>query len=116
MQAADIVLVDDNFATIVAAVEEGRRVYDNIQKFIVYLLSCNSAEIFVMLIAVAVGLPTPFTSIMILWVNIIADVPVCIEVYRVYRRAAGGVWAGAQAMRSLRAGFGRARAQGMHVS
>jgi len=70
------VLVDDNFATIVSAVEEGRRVYDNIQKFIVYLLSCNSAEIFIVLLAVAVGLPTPFTSIMILWVNIVADVPV----------------------------------------
>lgn len=71
-----MVLVDDNFATIVSAVEEGRRVYDNIQKFIVYLLSCNSAEIFIVLLAVAVGLPTPFTSIMILWVNIVADVPV----------------------------------------
>lgn len=49
-QAADIVLADDNFVTIVGAVEEGRRVYDNIIKFIVYLLSCNLAEIIVMLL------------------------------------------------------------------
>lgn len=65
-QAADIVLATDNFATIVLAVQEGRRVFDNIQKFIVYLLSCNFAEIWIMLFAVAAGEPEPFTPLMIL--------------------------------------------------
>lgn len=74
-QAADIVLADDNFVTIVAAVEEGRRVYDNIIKFIVYLLSCNSAEIIVMLLSAAINLPLPFNTLMILWANIWMDVP-----------------------------------------
>ncbi|KAG0276674.1 P-type ATPase [Linnemannia exigua] len=74
-QAADIVLSDDNFNTIVIAVEEGRRVFENILKFIVYLLSCNCAEIFLFLLCAALGEELPFTVIMILWANIIADVP-----------------------------------------
>ncbi|KAG4099134.1 calcium ATPase [Neocallimastix lanati (nom. inval.)] len=74
-QAADIVLADDNFSTIVEAIREGRRVYDNILKFIVYLLSCNSAEIQLMMICTIFNIPLPFTTIMILWANIIADVP-----------------------------------------
>ena len=74
-QAADIVLGDDNFSTIVLAVEEGRRVFDNINKFIVYLLSCNSAEIWTVLIAVVAGVRAPFSAINILWSNIIADIP-----------------------------------------
>ncbi|KAI8814697.1 hypothetical protein BJ742DRAFT_671382 [Cladochytrium replicatum] len=75
-QAADIVLADDNFTTIVQAVKEGRRVFDNISKFIVYLLSCNSAEIWLFLLSTIVGTKyLPFTIIMILWANIIADVP-----------------------------------------
>ncbi|KAI7815957.1 hypothetical protein BC939DRAFT_73472 [Gamsiella multidivaricata] len=74
-QAADIVLADDNFNTIVEAVEEGRRVFDNILKFIVYLLSCNCAEIFLFLLCTIVNVPLPFTVTMILWANIIADVP-----------------------------------------
>ncbi|KAG0376659.1 P-type ATPase [Mortierella sp. AD032] len=74
-QAADIVLSDDNFNTIVVAVEEGRRVFENILKFIVYLLSCNCAEIFLFLLCAAIGEELPFTVVMILWANIIADVP-----------------------------------------
>ncbi|KAG0091744.1 P-type ATPase [Podila epicladia] len=74
-QAADIVLANDNFNTIVEAVEEGRRVFDNILKFIVYLLSCNCAEIFLFLLCSIVNANLPFTVTMILWANIIADVP-----------------------------------------
>ncbi|CAJ0905055.1 2520_t:CDS:10 [Entrophospora sp. SA101] len=72
-QAADIILSNDDFSTIVAAVEEGRRVFDNILKFIVYLLSCNSAEIIIMLICAVINLDLPFTTIMILWANIIVE-------------------------------------------
>ncbi|KAI8598649.1 hypothetical protein EDD21DRAFT_309104, partial [Dissophora ornata] len=74
-QAADIVLADDNFNTIVEAVEEGRRVFDNILKFIVYLLSCNCAEIFLFLLCTIVDVPLPFTVTMILWANIIGKTP-----------------------------------------
>ena len=74
-QAADIILADDNFNTIVEAVEEGRRVFENILKFIVYLLSCNCAEIFLFLLCAIVNVDLPFTVIMVLWANIIADVP-----------------------------------------
>ncbi|KAJ2695118.1 hypothetical protein H4R19_005861, partial [Coemansia spiralis] len=74
-QAADMVLLDDDFTTIVAAVEEGRRIFDNIFKFIMYLLSCNTAEIMLFLIASVLNLDLPFTTIMILWANIIADIP-----------------------------------------
>ncbi|KAJ3300166.1 P-type ATPase [Borealophlyctis nickersoniae] len=74
-QAADIVLADDNFSTIVEAVEEGRCVFDNIKKFVVYLLSCNSAEIFLFLICAIVNVELPFTIMQILYANIIADVP-----------------------------------------
>ncbi|KAI8391393.1 uncharacterized protein BYT42DRAFT_556718 [Radiomyces spectabilis] len=74
-QAADLILVNDNFTTIVAAIEEGRHVFDNILKFIVYLLSCNGAEIFLMLICAVANFDTPLTVMMILWANIIADIP-----------------------------------------
>ncbi|KAF7727078.1 P-type ATPase [Apophysomyces ossiformis] len=74
-QAADLVLLNDNFNTIVDAIEEGRHVFDNILKFIVYLLSCNGAEIFLMLICAIADLDTPLTVMMILWANIIADIP-----------------------------------------
>ena len=72
-EAADMVLLDDNFATIVAAVEEGRVIYDNIRKFIKYLLSCNTSEIFVMLIGPMLGMPLPLTALQILWMNLVTD-------------------------------------------
>jgi Ca2+-transporting ATPase len=71
--AADIVLIDDNFATIVAAVEEGRTVFDNIRKFVKYLLTSNSAELWVMLVAVALGMPLPLLPLQILWINLVTD-------------------------------------------
>lgn len=71
--AAAMVLTDDNFASIVAAVEEGRVIYDNIRKFIKYLLSSNIAEILVMFIALIVGLKIPLLAIQILWVNLVTD-------------------------------------------
>ena len=73
--AASMILMDDNFKTIVLAIREGRVIYDNIKKFILYLLSCNSAEVYTMLLCGIIGLPVPFSAIMILWVNLIADLP-----------------------------------------
>jgi Ca2+-transporting ATPase len=71
--AADIVLTDDNFASIVAAVEEGRRIFDNIRKFVFYLLSCNLAEVLTLFLAILVGLPQPLVAVQILWVNLVTD-------------------------------------------
>jgi len=72
-EAADMVLLDDNFATIVAAVEEGRVIFDNIRKFIGYTLSSNTGELFVMLIAPFLGMPLPLVPLQILWINLVTD-------------------------------------------
>ncbi len=74
-EAATLVLTDDNFASIVGAVKEGRTIYDNIVKFVRFQLSTNIGAMITVLGAPLVGLPTPFTAIQILWVNIIMDGP-----------------------------------------
>jgi Ca2+-transporting ATPase len=71
--AADMILLDDNFATIVAAVEEGRIIYDNIRRFIRYLLTCNASEIAVMLFGPLLGMPLPLLPLQILWMNLVTD-------------------------------------------
>ncbi len=72
-EASALVLSDDNFATIVAAIEEGRGIYENIRKFIRYLLASNVGEILTMFAAMMVGLPLPLVPIQILWVNLVTD-------------------------------------------
>jgi P-type Ca2+ transporter type 2C len=72
-EAADMVLTDDNFATIVAAVKEGRRIYDNIRRFVRYTLTSNSGEIWVMILGPFVGLPIPLLPVQILWINLVTD-------------------------------------------
>jgi Ca2+-transporting ATPase len=72
-EASDMVLLDDNFATIVAAVEEGRRIYDNIRKFFKYTMTSNAGEIWVMLLAPLIGMPFALLPLQILWVNLVTD-------------------------------------------
>lgn len=72
-EASSLVLLDDNFATIKAAIEEGRNIYENIRKFVRYLLASNVGEILVMLFAMLLALPLPLVPIQILWVNLVTD-------------------------------------------
>lgn len=70
---AEVILTDDNFATIVNSVEEGRIIYANIKKFVSFLLSCNIGEVLIMFIAMVVGAPIPLTVIQLLWLNLVTD-------------------------------------------
>ena len=72
-EASDMVVMDDNFASIAAAVEEGRAIYDNIRKSVYFLLSCNISEILLMLLATLFGLPLPLLPVQILWINLVTD-------------------------------------------
>jgi Ca2+-transporting ATPase len=72
-ETADMVLTDDNYASIVAAIDQGRVIYANIRKFVFYLLSCNGAEILTILAAIMVGVPSPLTAIQLLWLNLVTD-------------------------------------------
>ena len=73
-ETADVVLADDRFETVAAAVEEGRVIFDNIRKFIFYLFSCNLSEVSVLLLGVLLGLPLPVVPLQILWLNLVTDV------------------------------------------
>ncbi len=70
---ADLILTDDNFASIVAAVEEGRIIYENIKKFVYFLLSCNIGEIILVFTSILLGLPVPLLPIQLLWLNLVTD-------------------------------------------
>ncbi len=72
-EASDIVLMDDNFATIVSAIKEGRTVYDNIKRFVFYLLSANTGEVLLVFLAFILGMPLPLLAIQLLWINLVTD-------------------------------------------
>ena len=72
-EASDVILVDDNFATIVSAVEKGREIYSNIRKFVRFLLAANFDEVFLIFTVIMIGLPLPITAIQILWLNLATD-------------------------------------------
>ena len=72
-QASDMIITDDNFTSIVAAVEEGRGIYDNIRKTLQYLLAGNTGELLLMTVCVVIGLPTPLLPIHLLWINLVTD-------------------------------------------
>jgi Ca2+-transporting ATPase len=72
-ETADMVLTDDNYASIVSAIEQGRIIYSNIRKFVYFLISCNMAEILVIFLATLFGWPSPLTAIQLLWLNLVTD-------------------------------------------
>lgn len=72
-EASDIILTDDNFSTIVSAVEYGRTIYANIKRAVHFLISCNIGEIITMFAAIVLSLPTPLTAVQLLWVNLVTD-------------------------------------------
>ncbi|MBR9683143.1 calcium-translocating P-type ATPase, SERCA-type [Candidatus Woesearchaeota archaeon] len=72
-EASDMILTDDNFTSIVNAVEEGRNIFDNIKKFVIYLLSSNSGEVLTIFIAILIGIPLPLLAVQILWINLVTD-------------------------------------------
>jgi Ca2+-transporting ATPase len=72
-EASAMILTDDNFASIVNAVEEGRAIYDNIKKYVYYLLSSNLGEVLTIFVAMILGMPLPVLAIMILWINLVTD-------------------------------------------
>jgi Ca2+-transporting ATPase len=75
MEASDLILTDDNFSTIVSAIEVGREIYANIRKFVRFLLSANAGEVLIIFIMIMIGLPIPLTPIQILWINLVTDGP-----------------------------------------
>jgi Ca2+-transporting ATPase len=72
-QTADMVLTDDNFASIVAAIEQGRIIYSNIRKFVYFLLACNVGEILIVFVAMMMGMPIPLRPVQLLWLNLVSD-------------------------------------------
>lgn len=71
--ASDMILADDNFSTIISAIEQGRNIYNNIKKSVVFLLSCNMGEVVAMFVAIVAGLPVPLIATQLLWINLVTD-------------------------------------------